>query len=658
MISAEMQDLWQHLAKDGWSSGHFGGGLLYPMPGDPRFDEDASFLDLPLFPGGMTDTVVRVRDDVWEMPLSWFRHMETRPRHELRHKFRLVTPGVDLGLAQAATLAVKRCMYLEIFRSRRPVSVSTLRHRRMTYMAFAKHACAVGKRLEDIDYGDIADVVSALGPNLRKSLAPIYELLRWWKASSSDHYRMFQPPPTIDAVRERPGGHGGLDVNRVRGDSEEEEGRRYQPFSDAFVAAAGEFCLSVLDELRPAVISCMREIMAVFEADRETSVRDVIAGRRPWPLGMRVATKKDLRAAANLCQTAAIFVLSLVLGPRWSEVSSLAIDAVQQRTVGGRSMHFLEGSTFKLSDSTTGESRDWPLNHRVAAYLEAQREYVELVEEPGFRFLWRSHEKLWGGGEPLRQFDLTLKKFSRKHGFEHLLGEDPCHHHRFRKTTARLIVIALHGGPVVLRRLFGHEHLAMTLRYILANQSIVDELRAIAEEEQRRAAAAYIKERDRVRGGGAEPFRKAMARIADSFDVFVPDGKRDQATVTTAEILEVASDGPDGLALKQIVPGLVACFKPRDEAGMCCKAGELPNVARCDAGCGWHLAMPEFIEQARINVVDALQHLASAPPGSLIWRHYVRVVQQKVADFPELAAEHADDPAYLRSMEDAYADAR
>ena len=645
MMAAARDTFWADCAGKGFAAEHLKAAGIYPMPGNPGFDDDTSFLAQPIFPGPGPLGAATAGDDVWELPVAWFREMETRPVGELRYDFRLPKDVAKPALRRAAALAVKRCMYLEIFRSRRACAVSTLQSRWKVYMAFARHACAVGKDLRDLDFADLYSVVAGLNSVLRKTVPAIYGFLRWWQAASPALYCMFKPPPTLEAL-EPPGEHPGLDTASIREDGVADEDRRFQPLPDAFVAAAGEFCLSVLDELRPAVTSCLREVMAFRQAARNDQVVARALSSRSWPLGMRIESPRDLRKAAHLCQISAIFVTSLMLGPRWSEVSSLPLDAVRSKTIGDANYDLLVGWTLKFSQSSSGDLRDWPLSPRLAKYLREQREYIEVVEGSTFRHLWRSHKLLWGGGEPMRQIDTALSRFSSAYGFEALLGGSSCHHHRFRKTTARLIVLALQGGPIVLRRLFGHEHLAMTLRYILANDSILDELRQLAEEEQARAAAIYVDRRAELQGGGAEPLRAAISRITNSLELTVPRGKRDQAATTTADIVDVLADGPEGFPLKQILPGLVACFKPRDEAGVCCKVGELPNVARCDAGCGWHLIVPEFEQQARLNVEHALSSLAGSRPGSLAWVHYSRVVREKVRFFPTLATAFAAHPTF------------
>ena len=651
MSAAERQVAWNDIEANGWGAEHIRAGLLYPMPGQPDFDDDDAFRAQAIFPAGAPGKCVLAGDQIWTLPSNWFRAIETRPRNWFTYHFKLKPTPANRDIAQASALAVKRCMYLEIFRSRRPLSLSTLRGRKSIYTAFAQHACDTNRKLVSFDYADIAEVVARLDKASKTALPKVYELLRWWQASSPDGYAMFTPPPSIEAVNGL-GEHEGFDPDTIREDAEAEGDKTWQPFSDEFVSAAGEFCLNVLDELRPVVNRCMRAVMDVPMPERMAKVGPIVRSFS-WPTDFEAQSRKNLRTNANLCQTATIFIFSLLLGPRWTEVSALPRTALDRKVIDGEVFHVANGLTFKLSDSRTGQLRDWPVSDRIAGYLEAQREYVELAEGPEFQTLFRSHEQLWGGGEPVRNIDHTLKRFVARHGFEPLLNGSNCHHHRFRKTLARLIVIALQGGPVVLRRLFGHEHLAMTLRYILANDSLCDELREIAFAEQKLLSEQLIEKRHDLRGGGADGFKKAIENVVKSLDVTTPQGRRDQASYKAADIVEALSEGSGGLSLKQILPGLVVCFKPPEEAGYCCKHGELPNITKCDAKCGWHLSTPEFIEQARVNVADAMTHLRmSGPTSVLVWRHYSRVVREKVAAYPELADGHAGDRIFEEAMAD------
>lgn len=562
-VPPRLSELWESLAGDGWRDASFEGSALYPMPGDAYFDRDELFVNVPLFP--MPDgEVVYVRDDVWESPLAWHRDYETRPRSWLRQKF-IVNVDSDRKLIDNIKLNIKRCVYIEFFSRVRPLSISAIGKRRQFYMKLGLFAISLNKTFSELDSVDLEEFVGGLSRSLRKTAPPIYDTLRLWKVRAPANYTMFEPPSSLRATN---GGaavdgnrvHSGLDVNTIR---ENEEGsgddRRWQPFPDAFVAAAGEFCLRVLKDVRPLVNESLRELRRLSAPPTAADIAS-IAKAQAWPEGFYAGSQRGLIALANLCQTSAIFILSLLLGPRWEEISALPLrEAITYRWIGGRMESFINGSTFKQSQSSSGKKRDWPICSDLTQIIRDQQAYIVIAEGKDFPFLWRNSQVLLDSCEPKRQIAGTLPKFASKWGFDVLLDGTSCHHHRFRKTTARLIMIALHGGPSILRRLFGHDNLAMTLRYILANDGIIEELREIAEEEQRLIAIAHVERAEELRGGGASRFQEVISRLTEELDVNVPVGRRDQARVGAADIVELLASGPYGFSIKQILPGLVSC---------------------------------------------------------------------------------------------------
>ncbi|WP_156381645.1 hypothetical protein [Aurantimonas sp. Leaf443] len=646
---------WEQIEVNGWHAGH---GLLstaFPMPGEPHFADDELFVDVALFPRAYTGEVIKVGDDVWEFPRSWFRQLEARPRSLFHVKFRLKCDGVDTAAISAAKLAVKRAMYLEIVKSRRPLGLSSFRTRVRIYEAFALVALRNRKPLTSLDAVDLLEAVNLIDKSTRRVLPAVYDLLRWWKGLAPDTFSMFEPPVSIgyydrQADIDEPEDdfrHGGLDTENIREEVEDgaAEPITYAPLPDDFVAAAGGFCLQVLKELAPTLDACMRELDTVDASERSAAVGR-IAARYDWPTGMEVRNPRSLRSVGALCQLALLFILSLLLGFRWSEIQALPRTVLLKRGDGEGAEYFLDGNAFKFEQSTGGTPRDWPISPEIASYVERQARYIELTEGAGFAHLWRNHRYAWGGGEPLRQIDKVLKTFAQRHGFEHHLGGTSCHHHRFRKTTARLIVVALNGGPFVLRRLFGHQTLAMTLIYILADRTLVEELRQIAVEEQASVAARLVERRDNQRGGGADQLRAGIANVVKQIQIMVPQGSKAQERVSTEQIVELATVDAGGLVPKQILPGLVHCLIQRGEAGKCCRKDELPNIARCDSTCRWHVVDDEFIGQARVNVADALSNLVGAAVDGPKWRYYSDVVIQRAADFPELEVEFEENAVF------------
>lgn len=201
---------------------------------------------------------------------------------------------------------------------------------------------------------------------------------------------------------------------------------------------------------------------------------------------------------------------------------------------------------------------------------------------------------------------------------------------------------------MVLRRLLGHEDLYMTLLYILSDETIIDDLRELAEEERKRTAAIYIERREELLGKGGNTVREAARRAVETLSLFVPEGKRSQRKITTIEIVEVLASGPDGLTIQQIVPGMIGCSRPRGEAGLCCPENGTPNVANCDLLCKWQAMLPETFEMAVVNVADALAHMRHVGANPLSVKHYSGVVRLWNERFPNLAAVFDRDELFAR----------
>lgn len=644
-----LESLWDRFADQGFSAGSYLAAGFYPMPGSVDFDDDDAFLDMPVFPPDGPGLPTLVRDDEWAMPLAWLRSFETRPRSQRAINFGLpVRPNASV-IEKEACLFVRRSTYLELFRSRKPRSVSTIRQNAMVYVKIAKYAIECCKRVSDLDYVDLLSAIDNLSKFQRGRLASMHEMMRWWKGSSPERFTGYNPPPTAETLDDDQTVRPGFNADRVRSDDDaaDVEDRKWQPLPDEFVAIMGEWAIWVNNHLRPRYHDFLRDLI---QADPETSNESIrsLAKSYNWPEGYEITGVNTAKRLGNICQFSTIFLVSLMLGPRWSEVAALPRKALVERADG---TFLLDGSTFKFSQNLSGEQRDWPIHPELARALSQQQEYIDLTEAPEYTFLWRQHTTVIGGNEPLKQVHGLLNDMLKHVDCEHLLNGTSFHHHRFRKTAARLIVLALHGGPMVLRRLFGHQHLGTTLRYILANQSIVDELREIAEEEQRRLASKFVERRSDLIGGGAKAFEAALSRVIVQADIYVPEGKREQTQITTDDVLDVLSaDAAEGLYLKQIVPGLIACFKPNDEAGMCCKVGELPNVARCSMQCKWHLEMPEYRVEAHGHVASAITHLKAAEQGSLRWTYYAEIVRSKLSDFPHLLQEFGNDPLVIQVL--------
>jgi integrase len=98
-----------------------------------------------------------------------------------------------------------------------------------------------------------------------------------------------------------------------------------------------------------------------------------------------------------------------------------------------------------------------------------------------------SSNALWIGarGHDLMDLSYHLNKFTDSLCIKHLLGsENPsCHVHRFRKTLARLVALTLVNAPQILKDVFGHDDVEMTIRrYILSDPGIANEILIVQKE--------------------------------------------------------------------------------------------------------------------------------------------------------------------------------
>ncbi|MER9371068.1 site-specific integrase [Mesorhizobium sp. M0491] len=639
---------WAEVSNVGWENQPEAFRTLYPMPGDQDFDDDETFLNLPIFltPEGI---VVCVKDKHWEFPRPWRRQLETRVPSSLRLNFDVQFNGKRLHYApagKALDIALRRAVYLCIFRSRRPLSIRTYRLRLEILAAFIRHAIASEKRLADLDFPDLAEVVNGLKGKCAGSVRLVYDELRWWQEQPGKSYGFFTPPPSVESIR-APGARGtGFDPNRIRDDDESPASTsRPKPLPDRFIGALGELAVCLIDEVRPVINAASADLVSASDTLSPASFSKVsveIIRSFRWPKAFAVTSVRGFRALCNDCQTATQALVSLLLGPRAEELLSLPGSCVRldgPDDTGG----ILVGHTYKLTPLFPGGDRDWPLHTLLGRAIASQREYVEIIEGLEFPYLWRSHRTLLRAGMPARGIWNQLNNLVNRRGLKALLDAPTIHHHRFRKSTVRLVVLALNGGPMVVRRLLGHRDLAMTLIYILSDPTIIQELRELSDEDRRRRAAEFIERSSEVMGKGGETLRKAVAAAKENLSLFVPEGRRSQAEVTTAKVIDYLADRPDGLVVQQLVPGLVSCFRPLGEPGACCSAAGLPNVANCDADCIWHAMLGTFRQQAVENVENALRHIRRDGRSSLSREHYRSVILGWLEKFPDIVAQFEDD---------------
>lgn len=655
-MKSEIAEAWASLdGRKDWVRVREQISALMPMPGSPEFDDAGKFLSLQIFPG------VRAQDNLWRFPPQWTANSEVTVATLLYTGFDL-DYGPHGNLADdnhfEERLAVKRFMYLLIFRpNQRPLALSTYRIYRQTLFRMltwvnGQETKARQRSLADLsDYRLLADCISELNDVQRRTLGRIYDLLRWWRARSPSTYTFFIPPPSENALES----FGDFDPLNVRADSTPRRDRSWRPLPDKFVAADGRVCLEYAEKLLPVIVRALphlRWVRPVNGIRPATSIRDILDDVE-WPsLAWQYKKPRNLTHLSYLlfaCQLSVIQLLSLVIGARWSEIKSMPIDCVSSKRNDSGLAYVLDAKTFKLSLRVDGDDHQWPISGRLGRMLKMQREAAILVNGEDWPYLWfGSTRRLFDGRKPMLQVDQQLKIFARRHSLTKYLGKSKFHHHRFRKTVARLVVIALNGGPMILRELFGHTTLAMTMTYILSDPELRDELRRVAEEENKLTAKAFIDEAAELRGGGARYFNDVLDRARANLSINVPQGRKDQMRFTVNDLIDFMWSEPEGMQIKQVLPGVVGCFKPLSEEGECSRGGQTADISRCSRRCRWHLLIRERgLAMAEVSVADALQNYEGRADG-MARQFWSRIIRDWVSEFPELKTKFAGSAAFTR----------
>lgn len=319
----------------------------------------------------------------------------------------------------------------------------------------------------------------------------------------------------------------------------------------------------------------------------------------PWPPTMAV----HVFAWLEKIQAAHLFILLLSTGGRISEVLSLQTNCIS-RVSSASGITTADGRTYKLVLSHEGAARDWPL---PALAVEVIRNQVAMARvlapnaaEPGP--LWRNFS-LHAFGNPLsHNYRNQLKNFVSALSLNHLLGRQSMRAHRFRKTIARLVALAIVESPKVLMDIFGHKSIDMTMGYILTDPLIRAEVDTVRRELVMMFAEKAI-ENSETNGGLAaaslqDSIRTIKIRRGDDWGV---DDIKDLAFTLTA----------NGEQWALVRPG-VLCTKQGSQTGPCNANHSSPDPARCSTSCAHRLEEGAMRDDAQRCVQQAVEHIERA----------------------------------------------
>jgi hypothetical protein len=400
----------------------------------------------------------------------------------------------------------------------------------------------------------------------------------------------------------------------------------------------------------------------------------------------------NLAHFTGLCgvlQGAHFFVASMAMAARQSESMDLRRDCV---AYGQDGQWRAVGRTFKLVQAFEGEVRDWDLPEVAARAIEQQARLVRMLEQmpwsedlsalldPEFTAFEGDH--LWcrigtGMTNPRmvpRDPNKFLRKFARMLDMETEPGGQPFRTHRFRKTIARLAALAIDEAPLMLKHLFGHHDIEMTLYYILADKALAAEIEQIIKElHMMRAKApveafvARLADSD-ARNHGAEELDvdyggyggKAVGRLTETVQRY-----RDQA-LAGGRMRNAAEDfganqiddvvrilTGDGTYFNLVRPG-VFCTKRLGEWGPCSRKKGQADRSNCQETCDHRLEEPWLRADADGCVADALAGYvrASADGEVLLQSFWADQVRRNVVRFEDVRAKWMQHPVIVQIMAD------
>lgn len=363
-------------------------------------------------------------------------------------------------------------------------------------------------------------------------------------------------------------------------------------------------------------------------------------------------------------QAAHLFITLLACAGRVGEVETLQRDCIRVERDGN---NYLRGFTYKLSGILFGDERPWPapdiLRHclgqqsRLAALWDWLPEsfYVdELPQTPRYgSALWISLGVTGNARKEGARLNITnaLMFFAERVSLDPAPGGKNLHPHRFRKTVGRLAGVALFNSPLVLKRLFGHKTIEMTLHYILCDPGIREEAEKVLRELRIMHCSEALEEihlalqngQSLPANGGPGAARlvsavtSEMKRIEASGRVWADGSAYDLAYLLTAQ----------GQGWRLIKENII-CSKAPGEDGICQKQrtkGE-PNTANCQPECINRIVLGTQRRDTEL-VIEQYLDIARQARDDCQWLVLAGVMEnlrEELESFAELKERYLADP--------------
>lgn len=478
------------------------------------------------------------------------------------------------------------------------------------------------------------------------------------------------------------------------------------PLPDNYVAEMGGKSVWLMRDLAPNLVTIAKKMAQVWEdtvsqgwapttlsEKRANGVEEILAahlwldshGRAfhslPFPLRLARSNQKkkqlkeeelrwppqnyrEFKGLVNVVQTAHCFIVTLSMGPRRSETLGLQRDCVVYASDGRT---YANGKTYKLVQRFEGKWRDWFLPDTAVDAIEQQVRLVTAVERVAYLGLRptpaagpqdasiAARKHLWAqlsaspksnATEPLNNLNQALHSYARALLMDTAPGGQNLRSHRFRKTLARLVALALTQAPMILMEIFWHRCIEMTLYYILTDKDLRAEIETVSRELRVMRAKEVVEkmveadlapdEMDSAELGGygglaAESIHNAINTHRQRLHRAGSDWGAESA-FELAELLTL-----QGEAWEQVRAGVI-CTKLPGEAGPCNKSKGRPEPSKCSSRCDHRLEETFLREDVDGAIGDCLTSYlkAIADEESLTAAHWAAQIRAHVPRFTDL----------------------
>ncbi|MYN46771.1 hypothetical protein GTP23_17145 [Pseudoduganella sp. FT93W] len=371
----------------------------------------------------------------------------------------------------------------------------------------------------------------------------------------------------------------------------------------------------------------------------------------------------ELMSLMGNLQLAHLFVVNMSTAGRKSESIDLTRNCVRYER---NEMPYARGRTFKLVERHDGEFRDWVLPDMAALAIEQQVRLVRCMERIGTMTPDRNRalpseepQHLWaqyGVGKsdrkkPLIGLGQALTAYAKSLCMDTAPGGQNFRSHRFRKTVARLVALAITQAPKVLMDVFGHKSIEMTLYYILADKDLRAEIEKVSRElrilRATKTIGEMVEEEDAVNGYGG-PAAQVLKTAITSHKQRTHQLGEDWGASSVAELAEILT--LQGKAWQYVRPGIICTKFPGTESGPCNKSKGHPEPARCQSHCNHRLEEPFLREDVDGAIRDCIREylIAEANNEELVLEFWAGQIRSHLNRFADIREKWSMDPTVRR----------